>query len=108
MENKTISKQIAKIVQLCYQINSVETQREVTGNLPTVFLDFMGHTCQLNIRIYDDGWMSGEDPDYSVTIYLCEAPDKRDASTELSKLIERLGVTLKLKARKEKKRNAKM
>ena len=103
MENKTISKQIAKIVQLCYQINSVETQREVTGNLPTVFLDFMGHTCQLNIRIYDDGWMSGEDPDFSVCVYLDDSSD--DVSTKLSKLIERLGVTLKLKARKEKKRN---
>ena len=105
MENKTISKQIAQIIQLCYQINHEETNRETTGNLPTVFLDFMGHTCQLSVRIYDEGWASNEGPDYSVTIYLCEAPDKRDASAELSKLIERLGVTLKLKARKEKKRN---
>lgn len=103
MENKTISKQIAKIVQLCYQINHVETNRDKTGNLPTVFLDFMGHTCQLNIRIYDDGWMSGEDPDFSGKVYLDENPD--DVSAELAKLIERLGVTLKLKARKEKKRN---
>lgn len=103
MENKTISKQITQIIQLCYQINSVETQREVTGNLPTVFLDFMGHTCQLNARIYDDGWMSGEDPDFSACVYLDESPN--DVSAELSKLIERLGVTLKFKARKEKKRN---
>ena len=106
MENKTISKQIAKIIQLCYQINNVETNREKTGNLPTVFLDFMGHTCQLNIRIYDDGWMSGEDPDFSARVYLDESPN--DVSAELAELIERLGVTLKLKARKEKKRNAKM
>ena len=103
MENKTISKQIAKIVQLCYQINSTPTRRVETGNLPTVFLDFMGHTCQINIRIYDDGWMSGEDPDFSAHVYLDESPN--DVSAELAKLIERLGVTLKLKARKEEKRN---
>lgn len=103
MENKTISKQIAKIIQLCYQINYEETNRERTGNLPTVFLDFMGHTCQLNVRIYADGWMSGEDPDFSGKVYLDENPD--DVSAELAKLIERLGVTLKLKARKERKRN---
>lgn len=103
MFNKTISKQITQIIQLCYQINSVETNREETGNLPTVFLDFMGHTCQLNIRIYDDGWMSGEDPDFSAHVYLDDSP--HDVSDELAKLIERLGVTLKLKARKEKKRN---
>ena len=103
MENKTISKQIAKILQLCYQINHEETCRDITGNLPTVFLDFMGHTCQLNIRIYADGWMSGEDPDFSGKVYLDESPN--DVSVELAKLIDRLGVTLKLKARKERKRN---
>ena len=103
MENKTISKQIAKIIQLCYQINNVETHRELTGNLPTVFLDFMGHACQINVRVYADGWMSGEDPDFSGKVYLDENPD--DVSDELAKLIERLGVTLKLKERKERKRN---
>lgn len=103
MENKTISKQIAKILQLCYQINSVETNREETGNLPTVFLDFMGHTCQLNIRVYADGWMSGEDPDFSGKVYLDENP--ADVSAELTELIERLDATLKYKARKERKRN---
>lgn len=103
MENKTISKQIAKILQLCYQINNVGTNQEETGNLPTVFLDFMGHTCQLNIRIYDEGWASGENPDFSASVYLDDSP--HDVSTELSKLIERLGVTIKLKARKERKRN---
>ena len=107
MYNKTISKQLTEIMKLCYQINNVETNREKTGNLPTVFLDFMGHTCQLNIRIYADGWMSGEDPDFSGTVYLDENPN--DVSAELAKLIERLVVTLKLKARKERKRdNAEM
>ena len=103
MFNKTISKQLTQIMQLCYQINYEETNREITGNLPTVFLDFMGHTCQINIRIYDDGWMNGEDPDYSARVYLDESPN--DVSAELAKLIERLGVTLKLKERKERKRN---
>ena len=103
MENKTISKQIAKIIQLCYQINSVKTNREVTGDLPTVFLDFMGHTCQINVRVYADGWISGEDPDFSAHVYLDDSPD--DVSAELTELIERLGATLKYKARKEKKRN---
>ena len=103
MENKTISKQITQIIQLCYQINYEETSREETGTLPTVFLDFMGHTCQLNIRIYDDGWMSGKDPDFSAHVYLDDSP--HDVSVKLSKLIERLGVTLKLKAREEKRQN---
>ena len=107
MENKTISKQLQTIMRLVYQINSVETNRETTGNLPTVFLDFMGHTCQINVRVYADGWMSGEDPDFSGKVYLDENPN--DVSAELAKLIERLGVTLKLKARKERKRdNAEM
>lgn len=103
MENKTISKQITQIIQLCYQINYEETNRGVTGNLPTVFLDFMGHTCQLNVRIYADGWTGKEDPDYSASVYLDDSPDY--VSANLTQLIERLGVTLKLKARKEKKRN---
>lgn len=103
MENKTISKQIAKIIQLCYQINSVGTYRAKTGNLPTVFLDFMGHTCQINIRIYADGWMSVEAPDFSASVCLDESP--YGVSAKLTQIIERLGVTLKLKSQKEKKRN---
>ena len=101
MENKMISKQLQTIMQLVYQINHEETRRELTGNLPTVFLDFMGHTCQLNARIYDKGWESGIDADYTTTIYLDQYP----ASKKLCILIERLGVTLKLKERKERKRN---
>ena len=101
MENKTISKQIQTIMQLVYQINSVETFRAKTGNLPTVFIEFRGHTCQFNARIYDEGWMSEIDPDYNTTIYL----DQPSASEKLHILIERLGVTLKLKARKEKRQN---
>ena len=104
MENKTISKQIAQIIQLCYQINHEETFRAKTGNLPTVFIEFRGHTCQLNARIYDEGWGAGIDPDYTTTIYL----DQPQREQKLNILIERLGVTLKLKARKERKRNAKM
>ena len=101
MFNKTISKQLTQIMQLCYQINHEETRRDKTGNLPTVFLDFMGHTCQLNARIYEEGWGAEVDPDYSVTIYL----DQPRAGVLLVQLIERLGVTLKLKERKERKRN---
>lgn len=101
MFNKTISKQLTQIMQLCYQINNVETNREITGDLPTVFIEFRGHTCQLNARIYDEGWGAGIDPDYTTTIYL----DQPRASENLNILIERLGVTLKLKERKERKRN---
>jgi len=103
MFNKTISKQLTEIMKLCYQINNVETNRELTGDLPTVFLDFMGHACQINVRVYADGWMSGEDPDFSGKVYLDENPD--DVSAELTELIERLDATLKYKARKERKRN---
>ena len=99
MFNKTISKQLTQIMQMCYQINNVETNREETGNLPTVFVGFSGHTCQLHARIYEEGWGVEVDPDYTATIYL----DYSDASEKLHVLIERLGVTLKLKARKEKK-----
>ena len=101
MENKMISKQLQTIMQLVYQINHEETFRAKTGNLPTVFVDFHGHACQLNARIYDEGWGAGLDPDYNTTIYLDQYP----ASKKLCILIERLGVTLKLKERKERKRN---
>lgn len=101
MESKTISKQLTQIMQLCYQINSVGTNREETGNLPTVFVDFSGHTCQLHARIYEEGWETEVDPDYTTTINL----NQHSASEKLHVLIERLGATLKLKARKEKKQN---
>jgi hypothetical protein len=102
MYNKTISKQLTEIMKLCYQINNVETNREKTGNLPTVFAQFYGHTCQLDVYIYDEGWTTPHDEEaWRIGVYLTED----NASTLLDKIIDRLNVTLKTKARKEKKQN---
>lgn len=101
MFNKTISKQLTQIMQLCYQINNVETNREKTGNLPTAFAHFFGHTCQLDVYIYDDGWEHDTNRDYLKIVYL----DDDKAASQLDEIIDRLNVTLKTKIRKEKKKN---
>lgn len=55
---KETREKVAKIMELALLINGTETQRAITGDKPTVFVDFEGHVATLYIRICDTGWES--------------------------------------------------
>ena len=59
------------LFSICLDINGLqERKKRTTGNLPTVFFDFSGHTATVDVRIYLSGWELGADADKKFTLYL--------------------------------------
>ena len=57
-------KMVHQLLDLALDINGLERRKqEITGNLPTVFFNFSGHICVVDIGICADGWYPGADKD---------------------------------------------
>jgi len=55
-----------RLLDLVLDINGLEERKQsVTGNLPTAFFSFNGHTASADVRLYNQGWNAVDDPDYS-------------------------------------------
>lgn len=91
-----VSIMINQIADLMYKINSAPTEQESTGNLPTVFFEFSGHVCQVEIHIYYNGWIENGDWDYEKRINL----DRSSAAEELANIISVLFNVLDQKRKK--------
>ena len=61
---------VKQIFNLALEINSNCTQRETTGEKPTVFVSFSGHIAGVHIEIYCKGWDSDEDDVSRYLVYL--------------------------------------
>lgn len=89
--NENIKSKALKILSLALDFNNTRTKCSLTGGKPTVFVDFTGHTCQLDVQVNHHGWGSGCEPETDICIYLDEnstAEQKLDATLEmLEKLI---------------------
>ena len=67
---------VKQIFTLALAINSNCTQRETTGEKPTVFVGFSGHIAGVQIEIYSKGWNSEEDDDSLVLKYMVYLGDE--------------------------------
>lgn len=66
-----------KLLDLVLDINGVgRRDRETTGELPTAFFDFSGHTAAVHIRVHSRGWSSGHDCDYYEDVWEHQDIDK--------------------------------
>lgn len=55
-----LDEKVHQIFDLCLKINGFEKRkREETGKLPTVFFDFSGHTAEIEVEIFLEGWNGG-------------------------------------------------
>lgn len=81
-----IKEKVLKIMELALLLNLTETEYEITGNKPTVFVNFSGHVCMLDIRVYFKGWEAGAAPDVQKIVYL----DGHTAENELNEVIDTL------------------
>lgn len=61
---------VKRIMELVLLLNPTDTKQGLTGNKPTIFVDFSGHCSLLNVRIYSKGWDSGAACDYNHYIML--------------------------------------
>lgn len=53
---KEIIQKVSEIMELAVNFNSSETRQEITGGKPTFFVEFYGHICSLEVRVYVDGY----------------------------------------------------
>lgn len=60
-----IKQRVLEIMELAVTFNGSETRQEITGNKPTFFVEFYGHTCTLEVRARVKGYCVG-----SSNIYL--------------------------------------
>lgn len=70
-----------KIFSLALEINDTETCFKKTNHKPTIFIEFAGHTAQIDVRIHKNGWASneiGEDETQNfIDIYLEKNPTEK-------------------------------
>ena len=59
---------VFKIMELAMLLNPTRTQREVTGDKPTVFVEFNGHVCDVDIFIHYTGWDADRRADRTMTV----------------------------------------
>lgn len=78
-----------KIFDLVLDINGMEGRyRDLTGdNKPTAFLKFFGHTAEIEVWVYENGWnFENKEKPRTVAAYL----DGSDCRRELHQMIEEL------------------
>ena len=62
---------VHRVLDLVLDINGLDRrQKKLTGNLPTAFFDFSGHTACLYVRVFENGWNGNVSPDYSTDTYI--------------------------------------
>ena len=84
---------VLEIMDMVMRINgTTPTHRELTGNKPTAFMNFNGHTATVRITINANGWQANEYPDIELDGHL-------DDDKEMEEIIATL---LKILAEKEK------
>ena len=68
--NENIKSKALKILSLALDFNSTRTKCSLTGGKPTVFVNFLGHTCQLDVQVNHHGWGSGCEPETLSLIHI--------------------------------------
>ena len=86
MSNETRNK-IIRVMELALLINPTGTRKELTGDKPTIFVQFFGNCNAVEIDINSDGW----EPDgKSEETYQCFFSADKDAKGILDKALARL------------------
>lgn len=52
---KKVKSKVLEIMALALEFNGRSTKCECTGSKPTIFVNFSGHTCELDVNIYTQG-----------------------------------------------------
>lgn len=92
MKNE-VEKKVIQIMELSMKLNTTATQKEYTGSKPTVFSNFLGHVCYLEVAIHLNGWdfePNSKFYDDSTTEYSLIDLDRETAYEELEAVCNRL------------------
>ncbi len=53
---ESVRKKVLEIMELAMLINDSPTEQELTGNKPTIFVEFSGHIATMDVHIAPNGW----------------------------------------------------
>lgn len=81
-----VTKLVLDITRLALQLNPTQTKQEITGDKPTVFLEFLGHTCCLNVKVCENGWECDTPFDARFNVWF----DEEDAREKLEEIYDYL------------------
>lgn len=77
-------KQICEVLDLCLQINGLQSSRqELTGDHPTAFFSFWGHMAMIKADVHREGWKEWASADEYLIAFITEPG-------EVEQLIRRL------------------
>lgn len=69
-----IRSKMLRVFSLILDINPTETQRKTTGEKPSVFIEYLGHTANFAVMVCEKGWYVGSYTDKKWEIYMDDAP----------------------------------
>lgn len=80
-----------EIFEFAIRNNAVPTTRSKTGEKPTFFVWYSGHTNELTVHISSNGW-SGSEKDETYNVYLSadEHTTAEEIESELEKVLARM------------------
>lgn len=80
---ENVKSKVLEIMALALEFNGKPTKQELTGNKPTIFVEFAGHVHELDVRIFIDGWSFSANKIVKHMIYL----DRSSAAKELDRTL---------------------
>lgn len=87
-------KKVHEILEMVLEINGTHSrQRELTGNKPTAFFCFSGHTAGVAVNVYNDGWDFGRLSDHGMESYIdvhINGAELTDLKNEIANVMEEL------------------
>lgn len=85
-------KKVHEILEMVLEINSTHSRkRELTGDKPTAFFAFSGHTAGIDVSVNVTGWVPGVGKSSSMYAYMdADAFPIEDVKNELEDIMEEL------------------
>ena len=87
-------KKVHEILEMVLEINGTYSRRRgLTGNKPTAFFHFSGHTAGVAVNVYNDGWGSGRLSDHGMESYIdvhINGAELADLKNEIENVMEEL------------------
>jgi hypothetical protein len=90
---ESVRKKVLEIMELAMLINDSPTEQELTGNKPTIFVEFSGHIAELHTHIAPEGWYDDITTD-ETEFYIFRLTENENIEAELDGFIEKLRVIL--------------
>lgn len=82
--NESIKNKVLEIMALAVDFNHTQTNITLTKDKPTIFVEFYGHTCQLDVSVCPRGWDGTCIKKDKYSVYL----DSDGAEIGLNKMLE--------------------